>query len=120
MSKRYMLINELKPERVVDYVGAHETMHLGPWKEQMDVLAKAGAKECIVYIYGNLSILLYECDDIADSFAALGQDPRRPAWDAFTAPMFAGEPKFDGSGSIATVKKVFDLRQQLGGELGEY
>lgn len=118
--RRYLQVNELKPEQVEAYKNAHETMHLGPWKEQLDVLRKGGAEECIVYLYNNLAIMMYVCDDIAESFAKLGQDPRRPAWDEFTAPMFANSPKFDGSGEIATVPKIFDLTEQLRGELTEF
>lgn len=114
--RRYMQINVLKPEMVEAYKTAHETMHLGPWKEQLDVLRKAGAEECIVYLYENLSILLYVCDDIGESFSNLGKDPRRGAWDEYTGPMFADTPKFDGSGEIPCVEKIFDLTEQLRGE----
>jgi L-rhamnose mutarotase len=114
------MINEIKPEHIDEYVRAHETMHEGVWKEQLDVLYKAGAKECIVYIYNNLSILLYECDDIDESFSALGKDPRRTVWEKFTQPMFAGQPKFDGSTSVSLVKKIFDMKQQLNDKLDPF
>lgn len=118
--KRYMQINKLKPEMVEAYKNAHETMHLGEWKEQLDVLEKAGAEECIVYLYENYSILLYVCDDIQESFAKLGEDPRRKAWDEFTMPMFANSPKFDGSGEIECVKKIFDMKEQLQGKRTDF
>lgn len=118
--RRYMQINELRPEMVEAYREAHETMHLGPWKEQLDVLRKAGAEECIVYLYKNYSILLYVCDDIQESYSALGEDPRRKAWEEFTAPMFLDSPKFDGSGEISCVPKIFDLREQLQGERTDF
>lgn len=120
MSKRYMMINEIKPEYMDEYVKSHETMHEGLWKEQLDALQKAGAKECICYMHGNLAILLYECDDIDESFSALGKDPRREAWEKYTQPMFAGQPKFDGSAQVPLIKKIFDMKQQLNGELGKY
>ena len=118
--RRYMQINELKPEMVAAYRKAHETMHLGEWKEQMDVLRKAGAEDCIVWLYKNYSVMLYVCDDIEESFSALGRDPRRAAWEEFTGPMFAAAPKFDGSGEIPHLEKIFDLRQQLQGEKTEF
>jgi L-rhamnose mutarotase len=118
--RRYVQINELKPEMVEAYRNAHETMHLGPWKEQMDVLQKAGAEECIVYLYKNWSVMIYVCDDIGESFAALGRDPRRVAWDQFTGPMFANDPKFDGSGKIEYLHKIFDLKEQLHGEKTDF
>jgi len=120
MLKRYLLINDLKPECVHEYIQAHQTMHLGEWKEQLEVLKNAGASECIVYVHENLSILLYECEDIEESFAMLGKNPQRSAWDSYMAPMFAGQPKFDGSESIPTIKKVFDMKQQLNGILNDF
>ena len=120
MSKRYVMINELKPEYVNEYIRAHKTMHEGEWKEQLDVLHKAGAKECISYIYGNFSILLYECDDIDESFTALGKDPRRAAWEEYTQPMFANNPKFDGSAAIPLLQKIFDMKQQIEGKLDDF
>ena len=111
--RRYVQVNELKPEMVDAYREAHETMHTGPWKEQLDVLRKAGAEDCIVYLYKNYSILLYDCDDIQESYSALGRDPRRKAWDEFTAPMFMNFPKFDGTGVTECAQKIFDLREQM-------
>jgi L-rhamnose mutarotase len=113
MSKRYILVNEIKPEYLDAYVEAHVHMHEGPWKEQLQVLRRAGATECISYLYKNLSILIYECEDIDESFAALGRDPVRSAWEEFTQPMFANSPKFDGSAHVTGLSKIFDLNQQL-------
>ncbi|MDR1613714.1 MAG: L-rhamnose mutarotase [Planctomycetota bacterium] len=113
MAKRYVLVNEIKPERLNDYIAAHERMHESEWKEQLDVLRKAGAKACDSYVFKNYAILVYECDDIDDSFAKLGQDPRRRAWEDFTQPMFATSPKFDGSEKVAGLRKIFDLNAQM-------
>jgi len=120
MSKRYVMVNELKPECVEEYVKSHETMHEGVWKEQLDVLKKAGATECISYIFGNYSILIYECEDITESFQELAKDPRRESWEKYCAPMFAGSPKFDGSDDVPYLKKIFDMKQQLNGELKQF
>jgi len=120
MKKRYVLVNEIKPEALGDYVHAHEHMHEGAFQEQLDVLKKAGAEECVCYLYGNLAILIYECEDIDKSFALLGQDPRRAAWEEFTQPMFAHSPKFDGSEPVKGLRKIFDVNQQLNGRLEEF
>ncbi len=113
MAKRYVLVNEIKPERLQDYIDAHEHMHESVWREQLDVLREAGAVVCDSYIFKNYAILIYECDDIDASFAKLGQDPRRQAWENFTQPMFANSPKFDGSEKVSGLKKIFDLNSQL-------
>ena len=121
MTKRYILVNEIAPDRLDEYVEAHQTMHEGKWKEQLDVLRKGGATECITYLYKNLAILIYECEDINESFTALGKDPRRAAWEEFTQPMFLNSPKFDGSVKTEGLQKIFDLNQQLDeGELKQF
>ena len=113
MAKRYVLVNEIRPECLDAYVDAHMHMHENQWKEQLEVLRRAGATDCISYLYKNLSILIYECDDIDESFAALGRDPIRVAWEEFTQPLFANSPKFDGSEKVTSLTKIFDLNQQL-------
>ena len=113
MAKRYILVNEIRPERLQEYVDAHEHMHEGKWREQLDVLRKAGATVCDCYLYKNLAILVYECDEINASFARLGKDPRRQAWEDFTQPMFANSPKFDGSARVEGLPKIFNLNSQL-------
>lgn len=118
--KRYCLVNELKEEHVADYVGIHKKAHLTHWKTQLDALAEAGAENCIVYMYKNFSILIYECEDIDESFSKLGEIEANNKWQAEVAPWFAGKPKFDGSQKVESVEKIFDLKQQLEGRLDKY
>ena len=121
MSRRYLLVNRIKPEYLQQYVDAHERMHEGPFREQLQVLRDAGATECICYVHEDLAILIYECDDIGESFSRLGKIPKRQEWETFTAPMFANSPKFDGSQQVAYLRKIFDLNQQLdGGKLEQF
>lgn len=115
--KTYCLINELKPEYVDDYVRVHEQAHLTGWRSQLNALKKAGAESCVAYIYKNWSILLYTCEDIGESFRALGEDDDNNRWQEMVAPFFAATPKFDGTGPIEPVRKIFDLNQQLEGTL---
>lgn len=113
MGKRYVMVNEIDPQCLEEYVNAHRTMHEGKWRGQLEALRRAGATECISYIYKNLSILIYECEDIDESFGRLGQDPVRREWEDFTQPMFLNSPKFDGSEKVEGLQKIFDLNQQL-------
>lgn len=115
--KWYCLVNELKEENVKDYSDIHENAHLTHWKTQLDALRGAGAANCMVYIYKNLSILLYQCDDIDESFSRLGQNEDNLKWQAVVAPWFANTPKFDGSEKTVSITKIFDLEQQLHGKL---
>lgn len=113
----YCLVNELKPEYAEEYRSAHMTMHQSRWKKQLEILKQAGAEECIVFLNGTQTILLYRCEEINASFAKLGQIEGRSAWDVYTLPMFASTPRFDGTTAVAGLEKIFDLRQQLGGAL---
>lgn len=110
----YCLVNELKPECVEEYRRAHKTMHESAWARQLDILKEAGAEECICFLSGTQTILLYRCEEINESFARLGRIEGRSAWDAYTLPMFASSPKFDGSAAVTGAEKIFDLREQLG------
>jgi L-rhamnose mutarotase len=68
-------------------------------------------------MHGNESILFYQCEDIDESFAALGKDDDNNEWQAFIASWFAGTPKFDGSEKVKPLEKIFDLNEQLDGFL---
>ena len=118
--KRYCLVYELKDEHVKDYVEIHENAHKTAWRTQLDALKEAGAENCIVYNYKNLSIIFYECEDIDESFKKLGEIEANQAWQATVAPWFAETPRFDGSETVQPVQKIFDLKQQLNGELGQF
>ena len=114
----YCLVNQLKPEAVEEYRDAHRQMHLTHWKRQLEILREAGAEECIAFLNGTQTILLYRCEEINQSFAKLGGIEGRAAWDDYTLPMFATTPRFDGSAAVTGLEKIFDLRQQLDGSLG--
>ena len=118
--KRYLRIRKLKPEMVEAYKNAHETMHESPWKEQLEVLRDAGAEECIVYLYEDYSIILFVCDEIEESFAALGEDLRRKKWDDFMADMFVEVPVSNNENSVSYLEKIFDMKEQLNGELTRF
>lgn len=111
--KWFCIVNELKENEVENYKDAHIHMYETEWSNQLDVLKKAGAEECIVFIHENKSILFYRCEDIDESFSTLGIIPERKAWDEFTAPFFANNAKFDGSEKVNTCEMVFDMTEQL-------
>jgi|AntAceMinimDraft_17_1070374.scaffolds.fasta_scaffold201145_1 L-rhamnose mutarotase len=111
--KWYCIVNELKEDAVKEYKEAHLNMYKTKWSNQLDVLKQAGAKECLVFINKNQSILFYRCEDIDESFTTLGTIPNRTLWDEFALPMFANNAKFDGSEKVETCELVFDLNEQL-------
>ncbi len=120
MKKRYLVVNELRPEFVEAYRKFHMEMHLSEWQPQLKVLEDAGAEECMVYLYNNLAIMIYVCDDIDESYDTLGKNPVRDSWTQLMTPMFANTPKFDGTAKAAYCEKIFDMKQQLHGELNQF
>ena len=118
--KRYCLVYELKEEHVKDYVEIHKEAHKTHWRTQLDALKEAGAENCIVYNYKNLSIIFYECEDIDESFTKLGTNEDNLRWQETVAPWFAETPKFDGSQEVQPAEKIFDLKQQLEGKLEQF
>ena len=116
--KVYCMVNELKYEHVKDYEGIHQTAHLTKWKTQLKALKDAGAKNCNVFVYKNLSIVFYECEDLNESLAKLNEDKDNVDWQKEVGKYFDSNPKFNGKETV-TVKKVFDLNQQLDGYLDE-
>ena len=121
MSRQYVIVNEINPNRLEEYRQAHRTMQEGKWREQLEVLRDAGAEICQAYLYKNFCIMIYVCDDIDKSFTRLGNDPRRLEWEEYTQPMFLNSPKFDGSVKTIGIEKIFDLNEQLDeGELSQF
>jgi|APSaa5957512622_1039677.scaffolds.fasta_scaffold99928_2 L-rhamnose mutarotase len=118
--RRYCLVNELKSENVGDYEEIHKTAHLTHWQSQLEALKEAGAVNCITYIYKNLSILFYECEEIGESFRKLDTIKENKEWQEVVLPWFANSPKFDGNDDSGEARKVFDLKQQLEGYLDEF
>ncbi len=118
--KKYCLVNTLKPEHIYDYVKLHKEAHITEWKTQLHALKRAGAVNCQTYVYDNLVIIFYECEDIIDSFKTLAMNEDNNRWQAKVAPWFARSPKFDGSEEVTTAEKIFDLNEQLEGKLTQY
>lgn len=117
--KWYCLVNELKPEHVQDYVDIHVNAHKTEWKTQLEALKAAGAQSCISFLFGNYSILFYQCGDIDESFSKLGTIEDNNRWQRHIASWFANNPKFDGSEKVQSLRKIFDLNEQLNGFLDE-
>lgn len=118
---RYIMVYELKPENVKDYEKMHETCHQTQFKDQLVACKEAGCEQMLTFIFKNYSILYVECEaDIDTYFAKLGEFPANEKWQKVTAPWFAAVPSFDGSSKMEPIKKIFDLNQQLNGELRAY
>ncbi len=103
--KRYCLVIELKEEHVADYVDIHQNA----WPEMLEAIKRAGAKEELLYIYKNLSIVFFECENLNALFLKLGKEAIVDKWNTTVTPWFKNDP--------VTLEKIFDLNQQLQGRL---
>ena len=114
--KRYLFVIEIKPEHLKGYIDIHKN----PWPEVLKEIKNAGAKELLVWNYKNLSIVYYECEDIDKIYEYMGKTDVNKRWNAVVSPWFEESPSLDGSGSVATCDKIFDLQQQIKGKLEEF
>lgn len=115
-SKRYCFINVIKEEFVKEY----KELHKNPWKEILVAIKSVGVKELLIWNYKNLAIIYYECDDIDQVYAKLGKLDITDKWNKVLTPWFQKSPVIDVSGEIATLYKIFDLNEQLEGNLTKY
>ena len=114
--KRYCMAYEVKKEYVQKYID----MHKNCWPEQLKALRDAGAANLQIYMYGNLSIIFYECEDFDAWLEKLVNSEANKKWQEVMNPMFAELPVLEGPARISTLEKVFDLKQQLEGKLEQY
>jgi len=105
-----LFVNRLKPESIGDYSEYHKEAHKTRWKSQIAAIRNAGFKICDVYVYGDLSIVIMEGDDLDACFERLGKDEDNKQWQALMGDFFVASPKFDGTEIAA--EKVFDLNAQ--------
>jgi len=115
-NKRYCMVIELKKEHVNEY----KDIHLNAWLELLKAEKEAGIKEELIWIYKNLSILYFECEDIDKVFKICAKNNIEQKWNILVSPWFKKSPVLDGSGKTETLEKVFDLNQQLSGKFEKF
>lgn len=106
--KKYLCIIEVKPECRDEYIDIHHH----PWPEMLAAIREAGYTNEAIWFYKDQSIIYLECPDDTTHEEC---DRRLRAtdvcknWDIKVCPWFAAEP--------VMAEKIFDLNQQLEGEL---
>ena len=115
-TKKYCIVIEIKEEYIDDYVNIHKNA----WAELLQAEKTCGIKEELIWIYKNLSILFIECDDIDQVFKAIESNEIEKKWDITVRPWFKNSQVLDASENIKTLEKIFDLNQQLNGNLEPY
>ena len=108
--KRYCFIIELKEECVAEYI----ELHKNAWPEMLRAIDVSGANEEIIYRYENVSIVFFSCEDeISEVFRRLGENDVVDKWNATVGPWFK-------KAGVTYLEKIFDLRQQLDGNMDQY
>ena len=108
--KKYLIVIEVKPEHLREYID----IHVNAWPEMLEAIHNAGYVNEAIWIYKNQSIIYLECPDDKSNDelnAILRSTDVCKRWDATVGPWFES--------GFTTCPKVFDLRQQLAGELRE-
>ena len=109
MNKRYCLIIEVKEPYIEEYIKIHKE----PWREMLEAIRESGIKDEIIYFHKNQSIIFMECEDFEASNLKLRATDVCKKWDDKLVPWF----EEDG---VYFPEKIFDLNQQLIGELLDY
>jgi len=118
--KSYCIIGNLKPEFVEDYKEAHKTLHLGRYKELLKVIKDSGVNDEKVFIHKNMIIIYFEAEDLDNSYQIQGKSDIVKQWNEKIKPMFADKYEFnEEEHKLPFLEKVFDLNNQLNGELEE-
>ena len=95
--KKYCMVNEIKPERIQEYIDAH----LNPWKELLTCLKDAGTNEEYIFILDNKALVFIECEDMETYLEKFGRSEVGKKWLAFVADFIEVSPFADQSGKAA-------------------
>ena len=107
MMKKYLLIIKVKPECREEYIAIHKN----PWREMLEAIKASGFVNEVIWYFEDQSIIYLECEDHDECNAKLRLTDVCKKWDVEMIPRFSAEPVF--------AEKIFDLNQQLEGELSE-
>ena len=108
--KKYLVVVEVKAEHLQEYID----IHIKAWPEMLEAIREAGYTNEYIWIYKNQSIIYLEIPDDKDNNdlnAILRSTEVCKKWDLTVGPWFASD--------FTACPKVFDLNQQLTGELRE-
>jgi len=68
--KRYCMVLEIKEE----FLEKYKEIHLKAWPELLKAEKECGFTQELIWIYKNLAILYFECDDIDAVFKRAGKN----------------------------------------------
>ncbi len=118
--RSYCIVGNLKPECVGKYIEQHKNLHLGKHKELLEVIKDSGIQNEKVFIHENMIIIYFEAEDLNKSYQIQGKSDIVKQWNETIKPMFADVYNFNKKNhTLPVLEKVFDLNEQLNGELLE-
>lgn len=103
--KKYLMVIKVRPECREAYVAIHQN----PWPEMLAAIRDAGFVNEAIWYFEDQSIIYLECEDHDACNARLRATEVCKRWDLEMVPRFAAEP--------VMAEKIFDLNQQLEGQL---
>jgi len=103
--KKYCIVISIREEFQDEYIKIHKEA----WPEMLKAIREAGFINEVIYYYKNQSIIFLECPDINECDVKLRATEVCKKWDETVCPWFKEDP--------AMPPKIFDLNQQLEGEL---
>jgi L-rhamnose mutarotase len=113
---RYCIVIEIKDEYIEEYKNKHKDI----WKEVLEAIKFVGVKEILMWQYKNLSIIYYECENLEKVYNELGKLDIIKQWEETKPSWFKYPDALDTTKGIKTLEKIFDLSQQLKGDLKPY
>lgn len=119
---KYCMVLELKENKVENYIEEHKKIHLGIYKELLNVIKKSGVKKEVIFIHNNLAIIYFEANDLDKSYKFQEKFDIAQKWNKAMQPLFTEKSieKYKVNKSLLILEKVFDLEQQLEGKLNNY
>jgi len=114
--KRYCMVLEIKEE----FLEKYREIHLNAWPELLKAEKECGFTQELIWIYKNLAILYFECDDIDAVFKRAGENEVEKKWDRTVAPWFKQLSPLQEVGGMPYCEKIFDLNQQLKDSFTQY
>lgn len=115
--KKYCIVKKIKSGLMSKYIKEHEEIHKGPYKEILNVIKDSGVKNEVIFVYENSIILYFEAEDLDKSYELQGEFEVVKKWNELMGPLFESEYDFDSSEKFSSLRKVFDLNEQLEGKL---
>ena len=112
----YCMVLEIKKNHLEEY----KNIHINPWKEVLGAIKKSGVKNLYIWIYKNFSILFFECEDINDFYKKYNEFNIVKKWHSLMKTWILKSQPIDGTEEIVPLEKIFDVNQQIKGDLKPY